>query len=66
MVPSHFHGLVLIVVTANYLSSGLCPVAEKLHNETFLGMGLCHHFYTEDEIDLIIECFHKVWSGLNL
>ena len=46
--------------------SGLCPVAEKLHNETFLGIGLCHHFYTEDEIDLIIECFHKVWSGLNL
>ena len=23
---------------------GLCPVAEKLHNETFLGIGLCHHF----------------------
>ncbi len=45
---------------------GLCPIAEKLHNETFLGIGLCHHFYTEDEIDLIIECFHKVWVGLNL
>ena len=38
---------------------GLCPVAEKLHNETFLGIGLCHHFYTDEEIDLIIECFHS-------
>tara|TARA_B100000212_G_scaffold291237_1_gene232902 strand:+ start:13325 stop:14605 length:1281 start_codon:yes stop_codon:yes gene_type:complete len=46
--------------------NGLCPVAEKLHNETFLGIGLCHHSYTDKEIDLIIECFHKVWSGLNL
>lgn len=45
---------------------GLCPVAEKLHNETFLGIGLCHHLYTDKEIDLIIKCFHKVWSGLNL
>jgi len=46
--------------------NGLCPVAEKLHNETFLGIGLCHHLYTNDEIDLIIQCFHKVWTGLNL
>ena len=44
----------------------LCPVAEKLHNQTFLGIGLCHHFYTNEEVDLIISAFHKVWEGLNL
>lgn len=45
---------------------GLCPIAEKLHKETFLGMGLCHHLYNNQEVDLIIEAFHKVWEGLDL
>ena len=44
----------------------LCPVAERLHNQTFLGIGLCHHFYTDQEVDLIISAFHKVWEGLDL
>ena len=43
---------------------GQCPVAERLHNETFLGIGLCAHFYTNYEVDLIIDAFHKVWRGL--
>ena len=45
---------------------GLCPIAEKLHNETFLGIGLCNHFYTNNEIDLVINCFQKVWECLDL
>ncbi len=44
--------------------SGMCPVAEKLHNESFLGIGLCSHFYTDEEIDLIILAFKKVWQFL--
>ena len=49
-----------------FYKKGLCPVAEKLHNQTFIGIGLCHHFYTNKEVDLIIDSFHKVWKGLNL
>ena len=47
-----------------YYSKGLCPVAEKLHNSTFLGIGLCAHFYTDEEVDLIIKSFKKVWNAL--
>ena len=43
---------------------GLCPVAEELHGSSFFGLNLCAHFYTDDEIDLIISAFHKVWSSL--
>ena len=47
-------------------TDGICPKAERLHKKTFLGIGLCHHLYTNKEVDLIIDCFHKVWEGLNL
>ena len=49
-----------------FYKKGLCPIAEKLHNQTFIGIGLCHHFYNNHEVDLIIDSFHKVWQGLNL
>lgn len=51
--------------TVSY-KDGICPKAERLHKKTFLGIGLCHHLYTNEEVDLIIDCFHKVWKGLNL
>ena len=44
----------------------LCPVAERLHNQTYMGIGLCQHFYTNKEIDLIIAAFHKVWDYLDI
>jgi len=43
-------------------TDGLCPVAERLHQETFFGLGLCMYNYTDQDIDNIIACFHKVWS----
>ena len=49
-----------------FYKKGSCPVAEKLHNQTFLGIGLCHHIYTDEEVDLIIDSFRKVWKCLNL
>ncbi len=44
----------------------LCPVAERLHNQTYMGIGLCQHFFTNKEIDLIIAAFHKVWDYLDI
>ncbi len=44
-------------------SEGLCPVAEKLHDETFIGLGLCAHMYDEAEVELMIQAFHKVWEN---
>jgi perosamine synthetase len=44
---------------------GICPVAEKLHLRTFLGMELCVSEYTDKEIDLVIKAFKKVWDNLD-
>ena len=44
---------------------GICPVAEKLHDETFIGFGMCVHDLSDDDIDLIIKSFRKVWSSFN-
>lgn len=48
----------------NY-AKGICPVAEKLNDETYLGFGMCVYDLNEDDIDLIIKSFHKVWNNLH-
>ena len=44
---------------------GLCPVAEDLHQRTFLGLNLCAHFYTDHEVEQVIAAFRKVWFHMN-
>lgn len=43
---------------------GICPVAENLHDSSYLGLGMCTYDYSEEDIDLIIEAFIKVWRHL--
>ncbi|CAI8332209.1 MAG: GDP-perosamine synthase [Gammaproteobacteria bacterium] len=43
---------------------GICPVAERLHEAEFLGFGICSHEYKEEEVDMIIAAFRKVWRNL--
>ena len=43
---------------------GLCPVADDLHQRTFIGLNLCAHHYTDSEIDQVVAAFHKVWAYL--
>ena len=43
---------------------GLCPVAEDLHQRTFIGLNLCAHPYTDPEIDQVVAAFRKVWAYL--
>lgn len=45
---------------------GLCPTAEKLHNETFLGISVCMKELPSADVALVIEAFHKVWAQLHL
>lgn len=45
---------------------GICPVAEVLQERKFLGIGMCVNTYTDEDVDLIIEAFHKVWANLDL
>ena len=44
---------------------GACPIAEKLHNETFLGINICMNELPPKDVALIVGAFHKVWSQLD-
>jgi dTDP-4-amino-4,6-dideoxygalactose transaminase len=44
---------------------GICPVAETLQDGKFLGIGMCINAYTDQDVDLIIEAFGKVWNHLD-
>ena len=48
----------------NY-AKGICPVAEKFHDSTFLAFAMCLHELSDDDVDLIISSFRKVWSSLD-
>jgi dTDP-4-amino-4,6-dideoxygalactose transaminase len=48
----------------NY-SKGICPIAEELNEETFLGYQMCLHDLSFKDVDLIIEVFKKVWDNLH-
>ncbi len=43
---------------------GICPVAEELHDKTFLGFEMCLHELTDQDVDLIVVAFQKVWRNL--
>jgi dTDP-4-amino-4,6-dideoxygalactose transaminase len=49
--------------TVNY-GKGICPVAEKLHDETYMGLEMCAHELRDEDIDLIVVAFHKVWREM--
>ena len=46
-------------------SKGICPVAEKLNDETYLGFGMCVYDLNDEDINLIIEAFQKVWENID-
>jgi dTDP-4-amino-4,6-dideoxygalactose transaminase len=45
-------------------NKGICPVAEKLQDETYIGFGICQYDLDDAEVDLIIKAFNKVWKNL--
>ncbi|HVL41420.1 MAG TPA: DegT/DnrJ/EryC1/StrS family aminotransferase [Brevundimonas sp.] len=44
---------------------GACPVAEELHDHTFIGVNLCACEYYDEDVDLIVAAFRKVWGNLD-
>jgi perosamine synthetase len=44
---------------------GICPVAERLHEFTYLGFSMCMHELTEEDVDLIGRTFRKVWGQMD-
>lgn len=43
---------------------GICPVAEELHEKTYIGFAMCMHELDEKEVGLMVEAFKKVWTNL--
>jgi len=46
-------------------TKGICPIAEKLHNEEFMGIEICRHELNDHDVELVISAFKKVWSNLD-
>lgn len=44
---------------------GTCPVAERLHAKTFVGINLCMCEYPPEDVDQLIAAFRKVWASLD-
>jgi len=45
-------------------SKGICPVAENLHDKTFIGFEICLYDLELIDCDLIVDAFYKVWNNL--
>ena len=45
---------------------GICPVAERLHETTYLGFEMCLHEFPDEDVNLIITVFKKVWKNLDM
>ena len=43
---------------------GICPVAERLQDFTYLGFSICMHELTDEDVDLIGRAFRKVWDQM--
>ena len=48
----------------NY-AKGICPVAEKFHDESHLGFAMCLHDLSDTDAELIAQAFYKVWNQLD-
>jgi len=46
-------------------SKGICPVAEKLNDLSYLGFGMCEYDLSDQDIDLIVHAFKKVWASMD-
>jgi perosamine synthetase len=45
-------------------AQGICPHAERLHEETFMSFAMCLHQLDGRDVDLVVAAFKKVWANL--
>lgn len=45
---------------------GICPVAESMHDSSYIGFQVCVHQLINEDVDMIIEAFYKIWNKLDL
>ena len=44
---------------------GICPVAENLHDKTYIGFQMCMHSMGDEEVNAVVGAFRKVWANLS-
>ena len=49
----------------NY-QKGICPIAEELHEKTYISFPICHYQFTKKDIKKIINSIKKVWLQLEI
>jgi len=47
-------------------SKGICPIAESLHEDSHISIGVCQYELENSDVDMIINAFKKVWLNLDL
>jgi len=47
-------------------AKGICPVAERLQESAFIGIGICFFRYSDEEVEMVIKAFRKVWNRMDL
>ncbi len=54
-------------ISSNYVSysKGICPVAERMHDKEFIGFEMCLHKLNDEDVELVLNCFRKVWDNLH-
>lgn len=45
-------------------AKGICPVAEELHDKTYLGFDMCLYELEDEDLELLIKAFNKVWRQI--
>lgn len=46
-------------------AKGICPIAEELHEKTYIGFAMCMHELDDKEVELMVQAFRKVWGNLD-
>ncbi len=46
-------------------NKGICPVAEGLHDNSYMTLPICSFEYNEKEVVQVIETFQKVWKNMD-
>lgn len=44
---------------------GICPIAEELQDQKYIGLNVCSYDYSDFDVELITQAFIKVWSNLD-
>lgn len=45
-------------------AKGICPVAEEMHEKRYVGFAMCMHQLDDDEVELMVRAFKKVWANI--